>query len=103
MKMVVSLIRLRRSTAVYTAALVLLVLAVLPFTAPFAAFDFADLAGDAPIHGDPLSSSKVPKEALAADVVSAMLAPLFVALHHSLGTPARQVGSRQVLQTVLRL
>jgi hypothetical protein len=103
MKMFVSLTRLRRSTAVYTMAVVLLVLAASPFTAPFATFDFADLAGDAPIHGDPLSSSKAPKEGLAADVVSATLAPLFIALHHSLGTPVGRVGSRQVLQPVLRL
>jgi hypothetical protein len=103
MNMFVSLTRLRRAIAARTMAVVLLVLAVSPFTAPFASFDFADLAGDAPIHGDPLSSSKVPKEALAADVVSATLAPLFVALYHSLGKPAGRVGSRQVLQTVLRL
>jgi hypothetical protein len=103
MKMFVSLTRMRRSTAVYTMAMVLLVLAVSPFTAPFATFDFAELTGDAPIHGDPLSSSKVAKEAVAADVVGATLAPLFVALYYSLGTPAGRVGTRQVLQTVLRL
>jgi hypothetical protein len=101
--MFVSLIRMRHSTAASMMAMVLLVLAVSPFTAPFATFDFAELTGDAPIHGDPLSSSKVPKEALAADAVSATLAPLFVALYYSLGAPAGRVGTRQVLQTVLRL
>jgi hypothetical protein len=103
MKMLVSLTRLRRSTAVRTMAVVLLVLAVSPVTAPFATFDFADLAGDAPIHGDPLSSSKAPKEGLTTAIVSASLAPLFVVLYHPLGTPTGRVGSSQVLQTVLRL
>jgi hypothetical protein len=103
MKMFVSLTRLRRSIAARTMAMLLLVLAISPFTAPFASFDFAELAGAAPIHGDPLSSSKAPKEALAPDVVGATLTPLFMAIYLPLGTIAGRVGSRQVLQPVLRL
>jgi hypothetical protein len=103
MKMLVSLIRLRRSTAARTMAVVLLVLAITPCTAPFATFDFADLAGDAPIQGDPLSASKAPKEALAIAVADASLAPLFIAIDHPLATTAGRIGTRQVLQPVLRL
>jgi hypothetical protein len=103
MKMRVSLIRLRCSAAVRTMAVWLLVLAVSPFTAPFATLDLADLAGDAPIHGDPLSSSKAPKEALATNVASATLAPLLNAIYLPLATAAGRVGTRQVLQPVLRL
>ena len=103
MKMLVSLIRLRRSIAVRTMAVVLLVLAVSPFTAPFATFDFAELAGDAPIQGDPLSSSKAPKEALATNVASATLTPVFIAIFLLFAPTAGRIGTRQVLQPVLRL
>jgi hypothetical protein len=103
MQMFVSLTRLRVSTAARAMAALLLVLAISPFTAPFASFDLAELTGAAPIHGDPLSSSKAPKEALATAVVSAPLTPLFIALYLTLGTPSGRVGSRQVLQPVLRL
>ena len=70
----------------------LLMLAVSPFTAPFATLDLAELGGDAPIHGDPLSSSKAPKEALAPNVASATIAPLLNAIYLPLATPAGRVA-----------
>jgi hypothetical protein len=103
MKRLVSLTRLRCSTAVRTMAVVLLVLAVTPWTAPFATFDFADLTGDAPIQGDLLSSSKAPKEALAINVAAATLTPLLIAIDLPLATTAGRIGTRQALQPVLRL
>jgi hypothetical protein len=103
MRLFVSLIRLRRSTVVRTMAVLLLVLAVSPVTAPFAAFDLAELAGDAPLGGDPLASSKLPKDALVTTVASDTLTPLFIVVDLPLGPTAGRVGTRQVLQRVLRL
>jgi hypothetical protein len=103
MKMFVSLTRLRGSVTARVMAVWLLVLAISPFTAPFATFDFAELAGDAPIHGDLLSSSKIPKEALATNVASATLTPLLVVVDLPLGVIARPLRTRPDLQPVLRL
>src|SRR5438045_333774 len=104
MMMFVSFTRFRCSAVARTVAVWLLVLAVSPFTAPFATLDLADFTGDVPIHGDPLSSSsKAPKEALATNVASATLAPLLVPIYLRTGTTAGRVGTRQVLQPVLRL
>jgi hypothetical protein len=96
MKTLVSLIRLRHSVIVRA-------MAGSPVTAPFAAFDLADLGGDAPLHGDPLSSSKVPNQALAAAVASETLTPPFIVVDLPPGPTAGPVGARQVLQRVLRL
>src|SRR4051812_13420066 len=103
MKMFVSLTRLRRAIAARATAVVLLVLAVSPRTPPFATFDFADLAGGAPVPSGPLSSSKAPKEALATNSASATLTPVFIAIYLPLGTPVGRIGTRQVRQPVLRL
>jgi hypothetical protein len=103
MTTVSSLIRLRHTTTHRIVAAVLFVLATLPFTAPFATVDLADLGNEAPLHGDLLSSAKTVKgtatleEAVAPFQPPTMIAVLLADL--SSAPPA----SQSVPQLVLRL
>jgi hypothetical protein len=98
-----SLIRMRRFALVRIAATVLLTLVLLPFTAPCSTFDLAELAGEAPLHGDLQSSSKTHKDSSAADVTLATSVIVLVA-----GAPVQVLAvgadtSRSMPQFVLRL
>ena len=98
-----SLIRMRRFAVVRIAATVLLTLVLLPFTAPCSTFDLAELAGEAPLHGDLQSSSKTDKDSSAADVTPAAGLIVLVA-----GAPIQVLAvgaetSQSIPQFVLRL
>jgi len=100
---VLSLIRLRRFTVARMAATVLLTLVLLPFTAPFSTIDLAELEGDAPLHGDLLSSSKTLKDASATDLTLAASLHVLSASEPVHSVCAGIEVSRSIPQFVLRL
>jgi hypothetical protein len=94
----------RRATISKVCAAVLVVLAALPFTAPFASFDLAEVTG-ASSHGSPLDAKapKTSEKATTTAFIDSVIASIL--LSSILQTPREQRVSdiRQIRTTVLRV